>query len=208
MSDSGGRYLEAAQLYEEARVRRAEGNSSGAFARYRRVLEMVDAAGDRAWKAELLAELGQMYQETYDLPSARHWYGSALNLFRELGDAGQTIAILLKLAQVEQLAGEMDTAEPQYREALTWAVSAGDRRGEGLARAGLGQLLWEVKRDTDGASEMVAGFALLRSCDAPEADRVLVGIRGWSRRVGPVRYRQLVHSATADADLQRLLLER
>jgi tetratricopeptide (TPR) repeat protein len=206
MRDPAGRYLEAAQLYEEARVRRAEGNASGAFARYRRVLEMVEAAGDRPWKAELLAELGQMYQENYDIPSARRWYGDAVALYQELGDAAQAASILLKLAQVEQLSGNMEAAEQGYREALALTASEGDTRGEGIARAGLGQLLWEVKRDTEGASELVAGIALLRACAAPEAEGVLESVRAWKRRIGPVRYRQLIQSATPDPELRELLL--
>lgn len=198
--------VELLQVYEEARSRRAEGNITGAFARYRRVLEAAESSGDLPWQAELLFEIGQMYQDAFELLEARRWYGRALSLFRELGqerDAGLT---LLRQAQTEQLSGSTTDAESLFREALASLSGAGDPRDQGLVRAGLGHLLWEMKREPEGAEELVAGMILLRDAGAPETPQVVERIRGWRGRLGPFRYRRLVEEVTEDPDLRKLLL--
>lgn len=200
-------HFQTAQLFEEARVRRSEGNITGAYARYRRLLEMVEARGDTAAKAELLAEMGQMYQDAYEVLDARRWYQAALALFRELGNTAQVGLTLFKLGQVEQLAGEPRAAEQYFREALEQVRAAGDPRAEGLTRASLGQLLWEVKREAEGVPEMIRGLTLLRECGAPEADHVRDHIRYWRQRISAIRYRSLITAATEEGELRRLLLE-
>jgi tetratricopeptide (TPR) repeat protein len=205
MSTPAEQRFEAAQLYEEAVRRRAEGNVTGAFARYRRVLETAEALGDRAWKAELLVELGRMYQEAFEILEARRWYLDALALFRELGNEAGAGRTLLSLAQVEQLAGGMTRSEELFREALEPLRRAGDAPGEGLALVGLGQLLWEMRRVEEGGREVVAGLRLLREAGPADAEAVLSQIRNARARVGAVRYRALVGSLSADPALVALL---
>jgi len=198
--------VEAALLYDEARSRRAEGNLTGAFARYRRVLEAAETLDDHPWRATLVAEIAQMYQDAYNLPEARRWYRDALALFRELGDERQVGPALYGMAQVEQLSGDTEAAERFFREALEQARRVGDRRSEGLAQVGLGHLLWEMKQEREGPASMVAGLQLLREEGLPEAESALEKLREWRSRVGPVRYRGVVAAVVEDADLRALLL--
>lgn len=198
--------VEVLAVYEEARARRAEGNFTGAFARYRRVLEAAERLEDREWKAELLAEIGRMYQGAFDLLEARRWYDQALALFRELGRDRDTGLTLLRRAQIEQLSGNTPGAEIVFREALDILSRSGDLRDQGVVRAALGQLLWEMKREPEGAAELVRALTLLREAGAEEAVPEAERIRAWRSRLGPFRYRRLIEEATEDSDLRRLLL--
>ena len=203
----GERRYEAARLYEEARVRRAEGNPSGAFARYHKLLLIADELEDLPWKAALMAEMGEMYQDAFDLLNARHWYTDALRLFRELRDEAQAGALLFRLAQVEQLSGALPAAEERYREAITQAERLSDARAEGQARVGLGQLLCEAGREPEGFAEAARGLRLLRGVGAAEAEAVLRQLREWRPRLGPGRYRRLVEAAAGEESIRRLLLD-
>ncbi|HEU4753710.1 MAG TPA: tetratricopeptide repeat protein [Armatimonadota bacterium] len=203
MSD---RRLEAAQFYEEARSRRAEGNWTGAFARYRRVLEITDELNDPRWKAEVLAELGRMYQEACDLTEARRWYGAALEQFAALDIPAESGALLYRLAQVEHLAGDLDAAERLYEEAMRGCAAAGDLAGEGLALAGLGSVFWDRRQEPEGLRLAVRGLQRVRQAGSPEADALLERIRSWRASTGPVRYRGIVQQVVEDPELRRELM--
>jgi tetratricopeptide (TPR) repeat protein len=195
--EPAGPRLEAARLYEEAHIRRSEGNVTGAFARYRRVLEIAEELEDQSWKAALLEELGEMYREAFELPDARRWYSHAVALFRELGDRAAAGRILFRSAQVEQLAGSVERAEELFREALDTLRDVGEPATEGLARAALGHLFWDLGRVEEGGAEVAAGLRLLQESDPRLLEQALEQVRGRRADVGAVRHRQLVASLAA-----------
>jgi tetratricopeptide (TPR) repeat protein len=199
--------VDAGVLYEEAVIRRAEGNTTGAIVRYTRVLAIAEQLGDEAWRAQLLDEIGQMYQEACDLLSAREWHGRALALYEERGEAGSAARVRLRLAQVEQLAGDLERSEALFREAAAGLGAAGEFRDEALARAGLGQLLCEVKRSEEGVREMIAGLRRLDEAGEPDLEPVRGYLREYRSRVGSVRYRELIEAATDDPPLRSMALE-
>jgi tetratricopeptide (TPR) repeat protein len=205
MSNPAERRLEAAELYEEALARREQGNPSGAFARYRRVLEIARELGDVRWQAQLAAELGEMYHAGCDLIDARRWYEEALELFRQLGDGAREGETLLHLAEVEQLAGETSRAEALFRECLERQVAAGDRQREGLVRSRLGRLLWGMKQEQAGMTELIRGWELLAECSPAEAEAVLRRIRELREQVGRVRFRRIVEAATDNPEHRKLI---
>jgi tetratricopeptide (TPR) repeat protein len=201
MPNTQDRRIEAARLYEEALIRRAQGNPSGAFPRYRRILEIAAELGDQPWQAEITAELGEMYQGSCDLLDARRWHGEALRHFRELNEPRRAATTLGRMAEVEQLLGEMARAEELVREALALWVELGDRIEEGRVRGQLGNLLWEMRHEAAGAAEMLAGLAMLRGADDDTAETLRTRIRAWSDRCGRLRYRRVIQAATQDPDL-------
>jgi tetratricopeptide (TPR) repeat protein len=206
MSNALDRRIEAVHLYEQALVRRAQGNPSGAFPRYRRILDIAEELGDVAWQAQITAELGEMYQGSCDLLDSRRWHEEALRLFRELGDAPREAVTLVRMAQVEQLLGEMVRAEALFREALARWTELGDQREAGRVRGQLGSLLWELRQESAGAEELIAGLQALREVDAEEAAALVAQIRAWSERSGRLRYRRIIQGATQEPELLALLL--
>lgn len=205
-STATDRRYEAALLYEEALARRAQGNPSGAFPRYRLVLEIARELDDRVWQAQIAAELGEMYRSMCELMDARRWHEEALALYRELGDAPRAAASLLHLGEVEHLAGEMVKAEALFRQALQQQVALADRTREGVARARLGRLLWDLKREAEGMAEMIRGWMLLRESEVEEAAALATRIRALRDRVGRIRYKRAVEGAVESASLRALLL--
>ncbi len=203
--DPGGRRLEAAQAYDEAMARRAQGNSVGAAARFAAALHLAEEVGDVPFQGAVLAEWGHMHQEEYDVHAARRCYEGALDRFMQAGDPLQAGLTLFKLGQIEQLAGALDRSEERYRSALVCLTPLAAPRAEGLTRASLGQLLWEQDRPDEGLLQLVQGLTLLCDAGAPEADHVRDHIRYWSRRIGRVRYLELIRSATSDPHLRTML---
>jgi tetratricopeptide (TPR) repeat protein len=199
--DATASRFEAATLYEEARIRRSEGNTTGAFARYRRVLEMAAAAGDPGWKAEVMAELGEMYQAVFAPPDARRWYSAAIGAYAELERRSEQAALLQRLGQVEELAGELDRAEELFDASLALALELQDRGLEARVRLDRGSLLWARKREAEGAPELLVGYRLLKQLDPQAALQAAGRIREWRGRVGAVRYRSVLRAAGADAEL-------
>lgn len=201
MSEPTDPRYEAARLYEEARIRRTEGNTTGAFARYRRVLELAEAAGDLAWRADVMVEVGRMYQEAFDLIEARRWYEDALPLLRETGQGAEEADVLYRQGQIERLAGDLDAAERLLNEALGKAREASAESVEGQARVARGLLLWERKRPEEGIPDVVEGYRLLKQVSAADAEAARRQIQEGRQRVGPVRYRSLLTAAGADPEL-------
>lgn len=206
MTNLPDRRAEASRLYEEAVARREEGNTTGAFARYRRLLEIAVELEERAWEARLTTEVGRMYQDAFDLLEARRWYNRALLLFHELGSEPLAVGVLFRLAQVELLAGDMEAAERRYHETLARARAAGDGKTTGLAAAGLGHLLCETGREAEGVAELIHALNRLAASGASEAREVEDQVRGLRSRLGPLRYRQLIEEATPDTALRSTLL--
>lgn len=206
MSTVSDRRLEAAVLYEEALARRAQGNPSGAFPRYRLVLEIARELDDRVWQAQIAAELGEMYRSMCELMDARRWHEEALELYQGLGDEPRAAASLLHLGEVAHLAGDLERAETLFREALERQLALADRVQEGAARARLGRLLWDQKQEPEGMAEMIRGWTLLREVDEEDAEALAVRIRSLRDRVGRIRYRRAIEAAVEEPSLRALLL--
>src|SRR4029078_8268996 len=107
MSDDQSGAYEIAVLFEEARRRREEGNSSGAFVRYRRLLELAEERGDLRGRAELLAEIGDMYQRMCETVPARHWYEQALKQFVAINDGYAAARVRLSLGDIALVEGSL-----------------------------------------------------------------------------------------------------
>jgi hypothetical protein len=154
---------------------------------------MADELQDPAWKADLLGELGEMCRETYEVSNARTWYTGALALFRELGDLSREQWTVHRLAQVEQLDGSPEAlaaAESGYREALSLAVEISDPLAGAAARAALGLLLWELRREREGAEELLRALTTYSEHgDAAARDALLRDLEERRSRSGPVRFR-------------------
>jgi len=207
MAAVSDRRFEAAVLYEEALARRAQGNPSGAFPRYRLVLEIARELDDPVWQAQIATELGEMYRGACELLDARRWHEEALALYRRLDDAPRAATTLLHLGEVAHLSGDLGDAEAHFRAALERQLALGDRVQEGLVRARLGRLLWDTKQEAAGMAEMIRGWSLLRAGDVVEAEAMAGGIRALRDRVGRIRYRRAVEGAVEEAELRALLLE-
>ena len=198
MSEVDGPVLMIAQTYEAARERRQHGNTPGAVARYRKAAGLAEQHGDHGWAAEILTELGEMHQETYDLLEARRSYEEALERYTQ---AGETAAgVRRRLAQVAQLSGDLAAAEAGFRAAAQAFGTGGDLPAEGEARLALARLLWERQRAADAVEEIARAWSLGREAKAEalsaEATELL---RAWKRRVKPEWLRERLASVTPNA---------
>jgi tetratricopeptide (TPR) repeat protein len=191
----------AALLYEEARERRAQGNITGAMARYRRLLEHPTTTGDPSRRAALLAEIGAMHQEAMEPAAAQEWFHRSLALHREHGTAPPACWLLLRLAQAAVLLGRLAEGEALLRECLVECTAPGGPQPatEAEARSALGALLWDAGREAEGAAELLRALALgvrqpEAAAGAAAARTVLAERRA---RAGPVRYRRALLAARA-----------
>jgi hypothetical protein len=187
-------------LYEEARRRRAEGNTTGAFARYRRILE----AAVGAERAAVLAELGEMYREACDVLEARRWHAEALAACRAQGDVGGAVESLRRLAQVEELGGDLAAAAARLREALA-ELGAADDLSAARLRAAHGSVTLRRGEEAAGLAEMLAAWRILRSAAPTDAAAVLADCREHQERLGRARFRMLLRGAGATPDEMALL---
>ncbi len=195
---------EAAHLLEEARVRKEQGNPSGAMARYSRLLTHLALEGDVSGRAALLAEVAAMHQADADAAGARRWYAEAVAAAREAGDLPAACEALFRAAQVEQLDGQVSAAEAGYADAATHAARCGLAGLEGRCRAARGLLLWDLGREGDALEEAGRAWPLL---PPEQAGAFLQRLRAGRLAVGTARFRRLVTAAPLDPELRHLLLE-
>lgn len=197
MSEQETTAYEIAVLYEEARRRREEGNSSGAFARYRRLLELADQRQDLRWRAELQAEVGDMYQRVCETVPARHWYEQALLQFETLGDGDSAARMHLHLGEISQVEGDLAAAQAHFEA----AESAQAVELSSLAMAHLGALVLTQGREREGLALLCEAFGALR--EHPEQREVVQRrLEQWARQLTPTRFRRLLARATSNDSLR------
>lgn len=204
---SEDRRLLAAEIYEEARVRRSQGNETGAVGRYLRCLELIQELGDTAWQAQIEAEVAAMYQDQYLLTDALEWYDTALRHFAALKDQKRVGQMQLGLGSVHLLNGNTTEAQSHLEQALRTLREAEDQRGAGEAQAELGKALWEAGDVAAGVAQIVAALGALGDCDVAFRARVLDQLQYRGQALERDEFRQFVHAATDDEKLRRQILE-
>lgn len=197
MSEQTTGSYELAVLYEEARRRREEGNASGAFARYRRLIELFEARGDSRTLAELQAEIGDMYQRMCELVPARHWFSQSLAGFEALDDRDAAARIRLNLGEIALVEGALTLARDHFEAAArAEAIDV-----SGLATSQLASLALTQGADSQGLALLCESYSSLADHPA-EKDTVRRQIERWARQMTPARFRRLLRRLELDPALR------
>ena len=88
----------------------AQGDCTGALARYRDAIELFEAIGDRPEIARVHCEMGWTALAATEVDTARRAFHSAVRMYEEVGSPRGTGLALMGLAAVEAAAGRPDRA--------------------------------------------------------------------------------------------------
>ena len=156
-------------LYEEAIDRRYQGNVSGALARFRRCLELVDELGDRAWRARIEMEIADLHHLQHELDDATRWYERARATWQSLGDVTGAGRAQVGLGLVTLLRGDLGQAGALLATARADLDAAGDALGRARAELGLGMIAYQSGDREQALCWLLRAHPPLVAHHAPEA---------------------------------------
>ncbi|MEQ1565729.1 MAG: tetratricopeptide repeat protein, partial [Myxococcota bacterium] len=130
----------AQALHQRALVRRARHVSAGDDD-LSRALALAREAGSASAVCAVLCSLGNAHRVHGALDEAVRCWGEVVRIGASEPIGGDLVANALgNLALVERRRGRFEVARQLYQDALDRRIANGDRRGEGVARLGLGNL--------------------------------------------------------------------
>ena len=156
-------------LYEEAVDRRHQGNVSGALARFRRCLDLVDELGDRAWRARIEMEIADLHHLQHELDDAARWYERARATWQSLGDVAGAGRALLGIGLIVLLRGDLGQARALLMAARAELDSAGDTLAMARAELGLGIVAYQCGDREEALRWLLRAYAPLVAHHAAEA---------------------------------------
>lgn len=185
----------AAILYEEAVDRRHQGNMSGALARFRRCLELVDQLGDRAWRARIEMEIADLHHLQHELDDATRWYEQARTTCQSLGDRAGAGRAEVGLGQVALLRGDLEQALTLLAAARAELAAAEDPLGVARAELGLAIVAYQAGDREEALRRLVHAHAPLAAENAPEALTASLYLARLRDELPPERFARLVAEA-------------
>ena len=120
----------ASLLEEEAREFLTQGEWESAVARYEEIIELMDAAGDVAGKAEALNNIASVHLAMEDWEQAQAYTAEALEFYRAAGDHAGEAVVLNNVAATHDGMGDWQQAIEVYGEAREIRRSLEDAEGE------------------------------------------------------------------------------
>ena len=115
----------------------------------RRALSRFQTARQRQWEALLLANLAHLADSEGNGELARTLYQDSMQIARNIGDYFTGMLSLRKLGLLAQAAGEYETAELCFHQALVMAERSNQRRFQAMFSNALGQLYLEMIDSAD-----------------------------------------------------------
>ena len=195
-------------LFARADDRRRLGDTDGEMAVWRECLSVCEEVGDRDDQYVVLRRMAEIHrsQEAYDEAM------SLLDRARGLLDPDEQP---LELASVAREAGQIcllqrapDRAIDCFRHARALCRAAADRRGEALAAASVGRILFDSGQTGQGVAEMLAALALFGDDSPEETDALVAHIRECGEAIDRTAFKRLVEHSGLPAPVRRSLLDR
>jgi predicted ATPase/DNA-binding CsgD family transcriptional regulator len=137
------------------------------------------AGADPALRARALGSLAQVASLAADMPTAMAAGTAALELLRQLGDAGGMIVALTSLGSSATIMGELDAGRPYLDEAVALAEETGDQPALAYALALLGRTAVNSATDRDAGREALRrSLKVAQACGARDAESIAVFLLG------------------------------
>jgi CHAT domain-containing protein/tetratricopeptide (TPR) repeat protein len=124
--------------------------------KYQEALDLYRRAGARRGEAEILSNIGGVYDSLGETQKALEKYNESLPISRAEGDRYGEAVTLNNIGAVYQSLGEMQKALEKYNESLPIWRAVGDRNGEGITLNNIGmvyQLLGETRKALEKYNE-------------------------------------------------------
>ncbi len=121
---------QASLLESEARELLTQGEWESAVERYKEIIELAEAAGDVAGKAEALNNIAGVYLAMEDWEQAQAYTAEAREFYQAAGDRAGEAVVLNNVAATHDGMGDWQQAIDVYGEALEIRRSLEDAEGE------------------------------------------------------------------------------
>ena len=132
---------------------------------------LVDNSEVRCQKAQILANLGNVYSLQNDWQKATASYQASMSLFEELENPLAVAKILGNLANVDSWQGNWDNASGRYQHSLKMFSQLNDPDAEAQTLANFG-ILWAQQNQVEKAAELWQEALAKISSDLPKAKRI------------------------------------
>jgi tetratricopeptide (TPR) repeat protein len=139
--------------------------------------------------ADLLYQLGLLYQSLGELDRAWAQYEESLAISRRLGNQAGIAVSLHELGRVQQEQGNLAEAERLYRQSLQIKEELGDKGGTATTLWALGLLQLQQGRPREALRHFAAAWELWRTLHSPYATTVLTRIKELREQVGKEQFR-------------------
>ncbi len=152
-------HLAAQKLADEAEQLYAKGTAESrrtAIEKYQRARTLFRASGDTKQEADVLSNIGAVYQSLGEKQKALEFFNQALPLRRAAGDRQGEAVTLNNFGVAYRSLGEMQKALECYNESLSIIRSLGDRENEASTLNNLGAVyraLGEIQKALDVYAE-------------------------------------------------------
>nr|WP_275973889.1 CHAT domain-containing tetratricopeptide repeat protein [Argonema galeatum] len=125
---------------EAGRLQYRQGRVQEALETFQQVLTIRQGMGDRNGVAEILNEIGLVYENLTQYPKALEFYQQTLDIARELRDRESEGRVQINIGAVYFKLGQSPKALEFYQQALAVLTEVGDRQGVGLTLNSIGRL--------------------------------------------------------------------
>lgn len=156
---------------------------------------------------EALLAVANEHQSAGDSAAALAAYELLLPLLPREEQPHARARVLFQMAQLARMEGQAPRSFALYDELIPLTVELGDHRAHGLGVAMRGQLTFMQSDKPAGIQAMIRGLEELIRCKAAEAEHLTCHTRFLSRRLPRDEFERCVRAATADEQLQFVLLQ-
>lgn len=154
----------AANYNDIANLHADKGELSTAIEYYMEGLEMSEAVGDTVQQIKFLGNIGSIFHEQKDYANALKYYFNTLDAVAKIegGNAQIEMIVTSNVAEIYKDQGKLDESLTYYRRSLAIRQGMGYKRGVGMVKASLGEVLYMAGDTAEARQELEEGIAILR----------------------------------------------
>jgi DNA-binding SARP family transcriptional activator len=163
----GDRHGEYMTLNNIGKVQKDLGRHDAALQNYRASFKIIQEVGTRQDLAVILNNLGELSEQPED---ALRYFGSAVELYREVKDRRGEANSLVNLAYTLQHSGRVNESIAHFQQALEIAQQIGDRYEQTRSLIGLGVAQYDLGHYGTALDACMQGLKLAREMAEPREE--------------------------------------
>ncbi len=155
---ASGSYNDLANIHAD------KGELTKAIAYYMDGLELSESLGDQVQTTKFLGNIGSIFHEQKDFDNALTYYFKALAAIDSMEGGNSQIEMIVtsNIGEIYKDQGKLTESLAYYRRSLAIRENMGYRRGVGMVKASLGDVLYLMGDTAAAKTELEEGIVILR----------------------------------------------